>query len=213
MKRLLKCPFCGHAFRVSENRLGKGLRCPKCDEEFKSIVPDAPSKPESGGKAPAGRKFLGISVGDPSVVLEGSVPGAIGGLLAGVLGTLLVGIITGENLGVVAANVLLGFVGGFGVGTLGGMLLMTFGRRFRSDFRIEPGILSFLTGAAIGAVVSLLLVERKWIPLGAGLGAVGATLWPLLFRRLEAKLNPPAPVTLDEDPFPEEREQSRRYSI
>jgi MFS family permease len=129
------------------------------------------------------------------------------------LGAFVIGIITGENLGVVTANVLLGFVGGFGVGTLGGMLLMALGRRFRADFRIRAGILSFLLGAAIGAVVTLLLEDRKWIPLGAGIGAVGATLWPVLFRRLEAKLNPPTPVTFNEDPFPEEREKSRRYSI
>jgi hypothetical protein len=217
MKRLLKCPFCGHAFRVSENRLGRGLTCPSCNEEFKSILADAAAESSSqrgaGGKAPVGRKFLGISIGDPSVVLEGSVPGAIGGLMAGMLGTLVIGIITGENLGVVAANVMLGFVGGFGVGTLGGMLLMALGRRFRADFRIKAGFLSFLLGAAIGAVVTWLLEERKWIPLGAGIGAVGATLWPMLFRRLEAKLNPPTPVTFDQDPFPEEREKSRRYSI
>ena len=217
MKRLLKCPFCGHAFRVSENRLGRGLTCPACNEEFKSILPDAgaesKSKDDAGRKAPKPRKFLGISVGDPSVVLEGSVPGAIGGLMAGMLGTLIVGLITGANLGVVAANVMLGFVGGFGVGILGGMLLMAIGRRFKSDYRIGPGILSFLLGAAIGATVTWLLEERQWIPLGAGIGAVSATLWPLLLRRLEAKINPPTPVTYDEDPFPEEREKSRRYSI
>jgi hypothetical protein len=213
----MKCPFCGHAFRVSENRLGRDLKCPACNEEFKSILPDAgpdpKSKGDAAGKGPKHRKFLGVSVGDPSVVLEGSVPGAIGGLMAGMLGTLIVGIVTGANLGVVAANVMLGFVGGFGVGILGGMLLMAIGRRFKSDYRIGPGILSFLMGAAVGAVVTWLLEDRQWIPLGAGIGAVSATLWPLLLRWLEAKINPPTPVTYEEDPFSEERQKSRRYSI
>jgi hypothetical protein len=217
MKRFFKCPFCGHAYRVSGNQRGKSLRCPACDGEYETASVEAEGEPSSNrattDKAPAKRKVLGISLGDPSVILEGSIPGAIGGLLAGVLCPLFVGIFAGADVGLVTARVLLGFVGGFGVGTLGGMALVALGRRLRSDYRIQPGILSFLAGAAIGAVVALLLEERQWIPLGAGIGAVGVTLWPLLFRRLEAKLNPPNPLPFEQEPFPEEREKSRRYSI
>jgi hypothetical protein len=133
--------------------------------------------------------------------------------LAGVLGALFVGIVTGEDVGVVTAKVLLGFVGGFGVGTLGGMVLVAIGRRIQINFRIEPGFLSVITGALIGAVVTLLFENKYWIPLGAGLGAVGVTVWPLLFKRLEEKLNPPNPVPIEEDSFQEDRQASKRYSI
>jgi hypothetical protein len=61
--------------------------------------------------------------------------------------------------------------------------------------------------------VALIFVERQWIPVGAGIGAVGVSLWPLLFRRLEAKLNPPNPTTFEVDPVREERQASKRYSI
>jgi hypothetical protein len=217
MKRFFKCPFCGHAYRVSENRRGKSLKCPACDGEYETVPAEAadepPSKRPATDKARAGRRLFGIALGDPSVLLEGSIPGAIGGLLAGVLGPLLVGIFTGKDIGLVTAKVLLGFVGGFGVGTLGGMILVAIGRRIRPNFRIEPGILSVIAGAVIGAVVALIFEEIQWIPLGAGIGAVGVSLWPLLFRRLEAKLNPPNPTTFEEDPMREERQTSKRYSI
>jgi hypothetical protein len=217
MKRLFKCPFCGHVFRVSETRLSKGLTCPACKKEVKTVAADAPAEPSTpraaGAKASLGGKLVKMTLGDATAVLEGSVPGAISGLLTGILGALLIGIITGEDAGLITAKVLIGFIGGFGIGTAIAMIVVSLGRRVRPNFRIEPGIFSTIVGAAIGSAVSVLVEEIRWIPLGAAIGAVAANLWPLLSSRLEAIVNPPKPVPLEEDSLLDNPKGSNRYSI
>jgi hypothetical protein len=48
--------------------------------------------------------------------------------------------------------------------------------------------------------VVLIVEDYRWIPLGAGFGALGANLWVVLCSRVESVANPPVKRTLGADP-------------
>jgi hypothetical protein len=204
MAHFLKCPACGHKHRASNDRVGKKLMCSKCNEVFPfSPTPAtaAPSSPPEGPGATLGLQFVKKAMGDPSAALDGALPGAASGLLAGIFGALVVGLVRGESVGEIVAKILLGFVVGFGMGTFLGAILGAYGRRHRPDLRIEPGRALLAGGAVIGSLVVALVENFRWIPVGAGLGAIGAVLWTWLCNRLEAAVHAPERLKADES-FP-----------
>jgi hypothetical protein len=204
MTHARKCPSCGRIYRVPENRLGKKLRCAVCENIFVLSPSEAiaeSSSPPTGkaDKTLRPKFFFWKRLGDPAAAVEGSIPGAISGVVAGSLGAFLAGIFSGEAAGEIIGSVLTGFVIGFGVGAVLGGILGAVRQRLRRDSRVEPGFTLFFWGAVIGSVVAVFVESFRWIPLGAGLGAVGASLWPLFCRRVEAAVNPPPGETSGED--------------
>jgi hypothetical protein len=196
------CPACGHQHQVVEERLGKRLKCTACGAVLKlspgKAVPESPPQPAAEAGETVGPGLLKKALGDPSAALEGSVPSAISGVLAGVLVALLAGILRGETFGETVGNALLGFVIGCGLGTLLGAILGAAGRRLRPDFQSKAGFARPVGGALIGCLVVAIVVGFRWVPLGAGLGAVGAKLWTLLCDRVESATNAPGRINLEE---------------
>jgi hypothetical protein len=202
---------------VSNERLGKKLTCMACDERFTLSPGEARAESSSQPAAEAdetwGPKLLQKALGDPSAVLDGVIPGAVSGVVAGVFVALLVGILTGEAVGETVFKVLFGFVTGFVVGTLLGAILGVGGRRIRPDVQIKSGFALLVGGAVIGGLVAVIVEPFRWLPLGAGLGAVGAHLWALLCRRVESAAAPPGRKTWEEDFLSDDDERpNRRHS-
>jgi hypothetical protein len=193
MAHLLKCPACGHQHRVSEDQRRKKIICAECEEVFPFSSTQAAAKPSppTGSDEAFWSKSLKKVLGDPSAALDGALPGAISGVVVGVLGAISVGIFTGEPVGELIGAILVGFVVGFGVGTLLGAALGVCARRFRPAMRIELGLPVLCGGAVIGAIVAAIVEGLRWLPLGAGIGAAGAVLWPLLCSRVETAANEP----------------------
>jgi len=157
-------------------------------------------------------RLLKKVVGDPAAVIDAAIPGAISGVLAGILVAILVGIPTGRPFGEIITKVLVGFMVGFAVGTLLGAFLGVAVKRSRPDYQIKPGFALLIAGGVIGGVVTILIESYRWIPLGAGVGALVANAWAIFCERLDAVTNPPPRKLLDEDFFsePEARKNRRR---
>ena len=204
MAHLFKCPACGHKHSVSEDWLGKVLVRTRCSEviQLPSSQDLADSLSQSAKKAEEGAlsKLLKKAPGEPSAALEGSIPGAISGILAGTLVPLLGGIFFRKAVGRIVSEILFGAVIGFGLGALLGAILGVAGRRIRPDFPPKSGRVLLAGGAVIGSLVAVILQDFRWIPLGAGIGAVGPKLWPLPGSRVGAAANPPRHKTPEEDP-------------
>jgi hypothetical protein len=208
MAHLFKCPACGHRHRVSDDWLGKPLVCTRCGEVIRlpSSQDLAHSLSQSATKAEGGMlsKLLTKAPGEPSAALEGSIRGAISGLLAGTLVPVVAGILFRKGVGDIVNDILPECVIGFGVGALLGAILGVAGRRLRPDFPTKSGPAQLAGGAVIGSLVAAIIQDFRWIPLGAGIGAVGAKLWPLPGSRVGAAPNLPRPWT------PEGPSQRRR---
>jgi hypothetical protein len=144
-------------------------------------------------------KLAQMILPDRSAAAEDSVSGAISGILAGVLGAIIATIVQGQAFGDILGAVLLGFVVGFGVGAVIAALLGTAGRHIWPDFSILRGYSPFVCGALIGTIVSVLIENIYWAPLGAALGAVGAHLWPLFCRRVDSVTALPSRTNSEKD--------------
>jgi hypothetical protein len=195
MAHLFKCPACGHRLRVSDDWLGKPLVCTRCSEVIRlpSREDLAHSLSQSATKANEGAlsKLLRKAPGESSAALEGSIRGAISGLLAGTLVRLFADLLFRKAVGNIVSDILHEFVIGFGLGALLGAILGVAGRRLRPDFPTKSGPALLAGGAVIGSLVAAIILDFRWIPFGAGIGAVGAKLWPLRGSRVSAAPSPP----------------------
>jgi hypothetical protein len=197
MGPFVRCPLCGSKQQVSEDRIGKRVRCAGCEEVFAASLAEggAQAKPRSARKpniSPRLPWFRRV-IGDPSAAVDGSIPGAFSGVLAGVLGALVAGVVSMQAPGTILGVMLLGFVIGFAIGTLLGALLGVCVKHFHPDFHFYVGWASALGGAVIGTIVVTFVENFRWVPIGAGFGALGFNLWLLFCTRVETTLNSPTP--------------------
>ena len=217
MEHVFKCPACGHKHSIPEELLGKKLICKVCDEVFplslRKALPDPASRPVQKTDQPWRSKILRKVVPDPSMAVDGAIPGAVSGILAGVLVPILVGIVSPVGAGETISKVMLGFVWGFGLGAFLGALLGVIGRRLDPTFQIEPGYTMLLGGGVIGTLVVILVEPVRWLPFGAGIGALGANLWPLLCKRVESTAFRPSPNVQEEDASQEDEAKSQRLDF
>jgi hypothetical protein len=179
------------------------LKCLACDENLDSSAKRTPMRsksPVKTEKKPSPKVVKGPLV-DPNLAVEGALPGALAGILAGVLGTLVAGVFSEMYVGEIVALVFLGFALGLALGAFMGTLFRLLARRLKADFRLKPGFSVLLGGALIGSAVSAILVRHQWIPLGAGVGGMGAFLWVFLSSKIEPTLNPARPPSDDDDYF------------
>src|SRR6516165_4387080 len=117
MAHLFPCPACGHKHRVSDNLVGRKVKCTACDAVFRLSPGQALAEPPPAAKAAEagwGTRLLHKVMDDPSAALDGAIAGAIGGVLAGVVVAVPAGIVSGEAAGETVVRVLLGFVLGIG---------------------------------------------------------------------------------------------------
>jgi hypothetical protein len=143
--------------------------------------------------------------------LQGAIPGALIGVFAGVLvGALFGASGRGAGAGEVVGGMLVGFVAGFAVGTLTGALLGALGPADRAKDTGKAGRAPLLKGAAVGAVVALVVANYRWALWGAGAGVVGAALSRWASRRLESALAEPRRRPPGEGESPREYDQGRR---
>jgi hypothetical protein len=179
--------------RVAENRLGKREKCVECGNLFVLSPGDAIAESVTG---PAQREAIKPSrlsvlsvtmLGDPKAAPEGAIPGAIAGILAGVFAPIISGIVRGASPGDIIGTALIGFVVGFLAGSLFGGLLAVWGRRSYPDYRIESGVVLWLCGSWIGSITTIVAVNWRWIPLGAGISVVGAVFGTRLIPRSEVE--------------------------
>jgi hypothetical protein len=211
---LVKCPYCGEERQVSNDRFGKKVRCTACENIFISSLSEAVVRPAPPAEKPDQRlmpKVAKMIVPDPSAAAEECISGAISGILAGVVGAIVAGIVQGQGFGDIFGAVLLGFVIGFGVGAVLGALLGAAGRHVRADFSMQRGYAPLVCGALIGTIVTALLENIYWAPLGAALGAVGAHLWPVFCRRVDAVTAPPSRPTAEKDLVGEDTEEKAHH--
>jgi hypothetical protein len=210
----VKCPYCGQERRVSNDRFGKKVKCTACENIFVSSVSEDMVRPPPLAEKPGQRlmpKVAKMILPDASAAAEECVSGAISGILAGVLGALVAGIVRGQGFGDIVGAVLLGFVIGFGVGGALGALLGAAGRRVRPDFSIERGFSPLICGALIGTVVTVLVENIHWTPMGAAFGAVGAYLWPLFCRRVDSVTALPSRTTSEKDFVSDDTEEKAHH--
>ncbi len=206
--QLVKCPYCGQECRVSNDRSGEKVKCTACENIFVASLSETMVRPPGPAQKPGKglqRKLAKMIVPDPSVAAGECVSGAISGILVGVISAIVAGIVKGEAFGDIFGAALLRFVIGFGVGAVLGVLLGAAGRRVRADISIERGFFSVVCGALIGTVVTVLVENVHWAPLGAPLGAIGARLWPLFCRRLDAPMAPPNRPTSEKDSLSDDK--------
>jgi hypothetical protein len=203
MSRFLRCPFCGYKTDVHNKHLGEELKCMACNETLDSFKRKASGKSKSQveTKQEPSPKVVKGPLGDPSLAVEGALPGALGGILAGVVGTLVAGAFSEMYLGEIVALLFLGFALGLVLGALLGTVFRLIARRLNADFRLKPGVAVLIGGALIGSAVSAILVRYQWIPVGTGAGGMGAFLWVLLCSKIEPSLNPAKPPSDDDDYF------------
>jgi hypothetical protein len=196
--------MCGHKHRVSDDRLGKKIKCMACDEVFRlspsKAISESPPQPAKDADEPLGRRLVKKALGDPSAALDGCIPGAIGGVLAGMVVPVFAGIFTSEEGGGIIGKAFLGFLIGFGIGVVVGAVWGAGGRRFVPGFQVKPGRALLGAGAVIGTIVAVIAEhDWRWIPLGAIVGAAGAYLWVVVCNRVEAAMNAPGPMSAEED--------------
>jgi hypothetical protein len=197
MDRSLICPTCGHKHWVSDKHPKKNVKCLACNETLRSSPKSAESRSGSRSGAEPDQS-LGQLPHSP-LSGDGTVQGAITGVLTGVLGAVLVGVLSEKDIGDIIAKVMLGFAIGCGMGTLIGALLGRGARRIYPHFQVKPGLALFLGGALVGSLVMLLVEDRQWIALGAGIGAVASNVWQILCNRLELGLNESNHVVFQDD--------------
>jgi hypothetical protein len=189
MKHVRKCPTCGQAHRVPTERLGKRHKCIECGNLYvlspsAAIAEFAPPSVEQD-LSPRFNFFDVRAWGDPSAALEGAIPGATAGIVSGVIGPFIAGLLSGWSPGDILGGAMIGFMIGFGVGALLGGILGAWGRRIRTEFRIEAGLPLYLCGAAIGSITALGCMNWRWIPVGAVIGVGGAILGARVFGQGE----------------------------
>jgi hypothetical protein len=185
------CPACRAPKRVPDNAVGGQVQCSKCGKLF-GVAREA-----SLMEAPA--------------VMDGAVAGALAGTASGVLTGIIYGGITGyftysaagESAFAGAVFTALresfsGLIIGFSLGVVTGTLLGIAIRFGLPALESQPRRAAALIGFLIGTAVALIVIkfdDLRWSLLGAVLGAGGASLWPIVRKRM-AELVP----TLEEVP-------------
>jgi hypothetical protein len=159
-----------------------------CNETLNAFArpPNAGSKTRDQAENGPRSSFLRRVLGDPSIAAEGALPGALSGILAGTVGTIVAGVFSEMYFGEIVASTFLGLATGLA-------------RRLNPDFRFKPGFLVLFGGALVGCAVTAIIIRFQWIPLGAALGAAGFFLWVFVCSRVEPGLNPPKPLSQEDD--------------
>jgi hypothetical protein len=203
MALLVQCPACGHDHRLSKKRKQKPVTCRLCHE-----VIDLPARPAPGDSLsplaarapkPRDREAIKTPPGNPSAAVDGSIPGAISGVLAGICVALTAGIFAGQPGGETVGGILLGFVIGFGAGALLGAGLGAVDRWLAPHGQAKSQVTWLASGGLVGGLVGLPVGGLAWTPLGGFAGAVGAYLWRVVCLRVEAQVDRPARLRLEED--------------
>jgi hypothetical protein len=216
MPLLFQCPKCAQRIRWPEEQANRPIRCPACNETFTgsrhmalgsvSAPPPEKSVRREGFFQKLGRKMGG----DPALVHEGLIGGALGGIVAGISSGIIAGIsrdgVLDEDAGAAVAAVLAGlFFGsivGFGLGNLTGAFVGVAARISSRRFKLKPRWAAVLGGTTAGAVVAAVIGNSPLIALvGAILGCCGGVLWSLVSAWAESSMSTctrPAP-TMDAD--------------